>query len=366
MEIRTKNKRTWRTLLAVFMAFLVTFISIPVPAGAAAKYNVTVTLLKKQLKKTVTIQKGAKIQIEGYDGKQISAKKLKFSSNKSDIAKVNSKGEISTKKTGTAVITITTKDGKKKAKLTVKIVNKKVPLKKVTLDKKSLNLKVGDKAKLKVSFSPETASDQKARWTSSNETIASVSGGTVTAVGPGAATITVKASDRFAYCTVTVEGDAKPSDDENDSIKVTGITLSPSSATINVNGTVSVIPTIAPSDATNKSVSYSTSNAGIATVTSGGIIRGVKAGSAVITCTANDGSGVSATCEITVTEGTLFKSGIYGSTTWSLYKTSDTPKAYTLICSGSGELGIVLHIHPMDHHGIAMKAVLQKSLSKEV
>ena len=88
-------------------------------------------------------------------------------------------------------------------------------------------------------------------------------------------------------------------------IAVTGITLNETEATINLGETKTLTATVAPDNATDKTVSWSTSDEAVATVTDG-VVTAVAAGTAVITATANDGSGVKATCSVTVLpEGTL-------------------------------------------------------------
>lgn len=84
-------------------------------------------------------------------------------------------------------------------------------------------------------------------------------------------------------------------------IKVTGITLGQTSASMTVGETRSLTATITPTNATNKNVTWSSSNTSIATVTSSGVVTAIKAGSATITATASDGSGISATCLVAVT-----------------------------------------------------------------
>ncbi len=83
---------------------------------------------------------------------------------------------------------------------------------------------------------------------------------------------------------------------------VTGITLSASEAVLNIGETYELAATIAPEDAFVKSVTWSSSNEAVATVDQNGVVTAVAAGDAIITATANDGSGVSATCNVTVAE----------------------------------------------------------------
>ena len=83
-------------------------------------------------------------------------------------------------------------------------------------------------------------------------------------------------------------------------VKVTGINLNKSQMELPINGSEQLTATVSPSNATNKSVSWSSSNTGVASVSSTGLVNGISAGTTTITCKATDGSGVSATCKVTV------------------------------------------------------------------
>ncbi len=83
-------------------------------------------------------------------------------------------------------------------------------------------------------------------------------------------------------------------------VPVTGVAVNPTTASVAVNGTVTLAPTIAPSNATNQAVTWSSSNTAIATVSTTGVVTGKATGSATITVTTNDGA-KTATCAITVT-----------------------------------------------------------------
>ncbi|MEP3390418.1 MAG: Ig-like domain-containing protein [Reichenbachiella sp.] len=86
------------------------------------------------------------------------------------------------------------------------------------------------------------------------------------------------------------------------STPVTGVSVSPSSASIEVGATTALTETVSPSNATDKTVTWSSSNAAVATVNASGTVTGVSVGSATITVTTNDGSNT-ATSNITVTGG---------------------------------------------------------------
>lgn len=85
-------------------------------------------------------------------------------------------------------------------------------------------------------------------------------------------------------------------------VAVTGVSVSPTSASLVVGATQQLAATVAPSNATNKNVTWSTSNANVATVSSSGLVTAVAAGSATITATTQDG-GKTATSAITVSSG---------------------------------------------------------------
>ena len=91
---------------------------------------------------------------------------------------------------------------------------------------------------------------------------------------------------------------------QSGSIKVTGITLANKTLTktSTTNPTVTITPTITPSNATNKGVTWSSSNPGVATVNTSGVVTYVSVGTTTITATAQDGSGVKGTCIVTCSE----------------------------------------------------------------
>ena len=166
----------------------------------------------------------------------------------------------------------------------------------VSLDKTSAELEVGGTLALTKTIEPANATNQNVSWSSSDENVATVANGSVTAVAPGSAVITVKTADggKEAKCTVTVKKTAEGN------VSVTGVSLDKTSAELEVGGSLTLTATVAPDDAANKNVSWKSDKEEVATVANG-TVTAVAAGSAVITVTTEDG-GKTASCTITVTE----------------------------------------------------------------
>lgn len=114
-----------------------------------------------------------------------------------------------------------------------------------------------------------------------------------------------------------------------ETVHPTGVSVSPTTASIEVGETVQLTETVAPSNATDKSVSWSSSNTAVATVDSSGLVTGVAAGSATITATTTDG-GLTATCAVTVTPVVL--------TDYVQTNTLEPGKSYLLVNGNTGSV----------------------------
>jgi uncharacterized protein YjdB len=139
--------------------------------------------------------------------------------------------------------------------------------------------------------SPSNAANKTVSWSSGNTSVATVnSTGLVTGIAAGNANITATTQDgsKTATCVITVR-----------SVAVTGVSVSPKSASIAVNTTQQLTAKISPSNATNKTVSWSSGNTSVATISSIGLVTGIAAGRAIITVKTQDG-GKTATSTITV------------------------------------------------------------------
>ena len=211
-----------------------------------------------------------------------------WSSSDPSIAAVDSTGKITAVSNGTAVITVTANDGGFTDTCTVTVTT---PLNGIALNKHTLSLNKNSSETLTVSFDPEDASDQTVVWSSSDPSAVSVDqNGTVTALKGGSAVITVVSSDgsHSDTCTVTV------------TVPVTGITLSQNTLSLNKGDTYQLVSNVQPSDATDKTVTWQSSDTAVAAVDNTGKVTAVSNGTAAITATSNDG-GYTDTCTVTVT-----------------------------------------------------------------
>ena len=174
----------------------------------------------------------------------------------------------------------------------ITVKSKAIPVSGIVLDKTTLTMAEGDSQTLIATVNPSNATDKSVSWSSSNTSVAMVSSsGVVTAKAAGTAKITVMTNDggKTASCTVTVLP-----------VAVTGVTLNKYSLSLYQNDTETLIATVLPANATNKNVTWSSSNSSVASVTSNGIVSALSAGSATITVTTTDG-GKTASCSVTVT-----------------------------------------------------------------
>ena len=152
----------------------------------------------------------------------------------------------------------------------------------LALDRSELDLTVGDSAEL-------SAGDAvKVNWDSSDHSVATVNGGTVSAKSAGTAVITASLENgEQATCAVTV----------SDKL-INVITLDVKNARIEAGKTIQLTASYAPADATETDLSWESSNESVAEVDKDGYVTGVGEGAATITCQSENG--VKASCNVTV------------------------------------------------------------------
>ena len=135
-------------------------------------------------------------------------KDVEWTSSNTNVATVDTKGKVTGVSSGSATITVKTKDGSKVATCNVTVKNPVISVTGVTLNKTALNLVTGASESLVATISPSNATNKNVEWTSSNTNVATVdTTGKVKAISTGSAIITVKTKDgaKVATCNVTVK-----------------------------------------------------------------------------------------------------------------------------------------------------------------
>ncbi len=267
-------------------------------SGKQASITVTVNPVAGQVTKIVLYGKGSlgigSVEYLSYEVWPADAvnKGITFSTSNKKVATVNEYGVVTGVGKGTATITATAKDGSGvKGTYTVNVSTNTQKVTKIALYGKG-TLNVGSTENLSYEVWPADAANKGITFATSNSTVATVNEyGVVTAKAAGTAIITATAKDgsgiKGTY-TVTVAA-----------IPVTYVGVS--GKTNLVVGEVNYASyEILPANASNKGVTYTSSNPGVASVTSNGIVTAVGVGSATITATANDGSGKSASYTVYV------------------------------------------------------------------
>ena len=202
-----------------------------------------------------------------------------WKSSDTKIATVSSNGEVTGVKAGTVVITSTSNATGLSASCTITVGY-------VKLNKTEAILEKYKTMTLTATVYPSALEDRSVTWKSSNTAVATVSStGEVTGVKAGTAVITStsNATGLSTTCTVTV-GYVK---------------LDKTEVFLKKGKTLTLTPTVYPSALEDRSVTWKSSDTKIATVTSAGKVKGVKSGTATITCTSN-ATGLSTTCKVTV------------------------------------------------------------------
>ncbi len=202
------------------------------------------------------------------------------------IASVDASGTVTGMTTGVAVITATC--GSVSATCTVTVTP--APAESITVSPESAELKVGETVSLTTAILPEIAALNPVTWSSSDPSIATVEAdGTVTGVALGMAVITATCDDVSATCNVTV-------------VRTPVESITPTNATLllRVGHTADNLPLVYPDNATDKSVTWSSSDPSIASVDQSGLITALEIGTAIVTITSVSDPDVTAEIEVTV------------------------------------------------------------------
>lgn len=160
-----------------------------------------------------------------------------------------------------------------------------------SIDPTEMELRPGDTARINAIFAPEDASIKDVRWESFNHDIATIdSTGLVTAISPGFVQLRATSLDsgHEAWCNVNVL-----------TIPVTGVTLDKETAEMEIGDRMTLVATVLPENASNKTVTWTADKNNVVTVDSNGVVKAIGSGRVTVTATTNDGHFV-ASCRILV------------------------------------------------------------------
>ena len=242
----------------------------------------------------LTLSEATKTVVEGeiftlvatVTPEDVTDKTVIWSSSNTAVATVDANGKVTARAPGTATITATA--GEKTATCEVTVQELVIPVTSIALDRDTVSLVAGERITLVATIFPDNASDKSVTWSSSKPLVAVVNAkGRVSAVGAGTAYIIAKVGAVSDTCVVIVSPKSVP---------VESIILSETNVSLVEGESATLIATVTPDNATDKTVTWRTSDANVATVEDG-VVTAKSAGTATITASAGNRE---ATCEVTV------------------------------------------------------------------
>ena len=271
-----------------------------------AKCKITVEKEIIQLK-TITItnapaelEKGAQVQlgIKYIPDNTTQSKSVEWKTSDASVAVVSSTGLVTAKKTGTVTITAVSKESLKSSAVTIKVLSH---ITDVTVTGPSGTLYTDTKYKFTAKITPDDTTDNKTViWSVSDSNIAQIAtDGTLSFKKAGTVDViaTVKATlSNTVIKKLTVTGVKRV-------INVSSVALDKTTVNLKKGETVKLNATVAPADADNKEVTYTSSNSAVAKVDNTGLVTALSSGEAVITVTTKDGS-KTASCKVAVAKET--------------------------------------------------------------
>ena len=256
-------------------------------------------------RKSVTLKVGEQITLSGD---VLNANEdnpiITWISEDTDIVSVDDEGVVTANKEGTAIVTASYEDLKTECEVIVS--GTKAPdLESIAFSQgSSLELKKGTGVLLQVIKTPENANEENITFTTDNSSVATVSDtGYVNAIDTGTTSITAKTENGLTT-SITIKVIANG----QTTIEPTKLDILGLSNELVVGKTATLKTSIQPSNATNRTLTFASTNPGIATVDNNGVVTGIKAGSCTIT--ASTYNGIRATITITVNSNTVEATGI--------------------------------------------------------
>ena len=303
-----------------------TKILVSTPNGVTSELNINV--LQKNIEiesirfdsEKIFVEKGKSMTLN-INIKPIDAtnKTVTWKSSNPDVASVND-GVVTALSEGTTTITVATVNGKN-AECVVHVINQKISPASISMEFEKLSMEYNQMINLNVNFSPSNTTERQVTWKSSNPNVASVNNGVITALSEGTTKIiATTANGKSATCVVTVK-----------KVEATSISINKTSVTLYIGGSDTLVANINPSNATNKTVTWKSSNPNVASVNNG-VITALSEGTATITAATANGKKVE--CKVTVRLNTFSNPRGNGADPWVI-KYGRT-YYYTYACGNDG------------------------------
>ena len=237
----------------------------------------------------ISLIKGSKYKLNVIINPDSYLDDIKWSSDNDNI-KVLKDGTIEAKKIGTSIVKATTSSGNSSS-CVVTITDKKINIDSINLNITSSDLNVGDSIFLFANITPKNATIRNITWKSSNNKVATVNNGKVTAVGIGSTIITATSSNgKTSTCKINVS--------KNNIVAPSDIMfISNSPIKLDIGSTFYLQVNITPSNADKKGIIWNSSNSNVASIDNGKIIA-LESGTTIITAKINNGK--FASCIVTV------------------------------------------------------------------
>lgn len=224
-----------------------------------------------------------------------SNKEVTWTSSDISVAMVSPQGMVYAIKPGTATIMATTVDGGFVALCKVTVKSKIIVASEIQISSKSETIAVGETVQLNATVSPENTTNKTVKWTVTNQNVATVdAAGLVTAMSEGTTQIIVTTTDGSnlsAMCEIKVE---------KKFVNVSNIKIEPSETRIAIGHSTKLSVKISPEDATNKAIVWSSTTPDVASVAQDGTVTAISEGNTSIVASTQDGSNLSAACQVTV------------------------------------------------------------------
>lgn len=299
------------------------------PVNGIAVESVFITSDDLVLAINGTVQLNATVVPSDAENKDIT-----WSSSDTSMVTVSDTGMVTALSEGTVTITVTTTDGGFTAAVVITVTHEteRIAVSSVKIDQSDLELIVDRTGQMTSTVLPSNAEDKSVTWSSSDTDIATVTNsGRLTAIAVGNTTITVTTTDGSYTDTCNVKIIPQP-------VAVSSVSLDNSNISLVTDETEQLNATVLPSNATEKSVLWSSGDISIATVSDSGFVTAISEGTTFITVNTTDGS-FTDSCQVFVSSAVEYPAGAFASV-WDMSLTDTNTLDFPLVDDGNYDFTI--------------------------